>query len=220
MDASFPYGDLIVFGAVAAFIVLRYRAMLGESRGRDPEILRRTNDEGAAPVILPSLTKEKAIKEAAEKMEEGLDASVRDGLNAIRSCDPGFNSDAFLSGARQAFDMVIDAFNARDRETLVMLLADNVYQNFDAVLREQAATERYAHTTLVEVRRAVIVGAQLRGKTAEITVDFETVQIHLVKDASGAILEGDASAQERVEDRWVFTRDIKTSGPDWKISET
>ena len=34
-NGGFPYGDIIVIGVIAAFILLRYRAMLGESRGRD-----------------------------------------------------------------------------------------------------------------------------------------------------------------------------------------
>ena len=35
------WGDIIFFGAIAAFIILRYRAMLGEQHGRDEDQIRR-----------------------------------------------------------------------------------------------------------------------------------------------------------------------------------
>ena len=35
------WGDIIFFAAIAAFIILRYRAMLGEQTGRDEEDVKR-----------------------------------------------------------------------------------------------------------------------------------------------------------------------------------
>ena len=43
MESGFSYGDIIVIGAIAAFILLRYRAMLGTS-----------NDNDAAPRTKPA----------------------------------------------------------------------------------------------------------------------------------------------------------------------
>jgi predicted lipid-binding transport protein (Tim44 family) len=223
MEQSIPYGDLIVFAAVAAFIILRYRAMLGESRGRDVrDIKHQPNDDATnTPVIqLPRSDDIKRSHSNEDQTTEKFAEPIRSALKAIRVQDAGFSAEEFLNGARAAFDMVIDAFNSRDRETLRMLLSEEVFKNFDDVLNNQAASGRYAHTTLVATRKAEITSAELRGSIAEITVDFETIQIHLVKDAAGSILEGDASQQERVEDRWVFVRNLKSTAPDWKISET
>ncbi len=224
MEQGIPYGDLIVLGAIAAFIVLRYRAMLGESRGRDMNDVqqRRQPEEmqDGAVIQLPRQTTRtpEPVKESA--LELALANTVRDGIKAIRTRDPQFNLDEFLEGAKGAFDMVIDAFNTSDYDTLRMLLAPDVYKNFEAVLKEQEASGRVAHTTLVAIRKAAITEAALDGSNAVIAVEFESSQIHLVKDRAGTILEGNASTEERVHDRWVFTRDVRTSAPDWKISET
>lgn len=223
MEQGIPYGDLIVLGAIAAFIILRYRAMLGEARGRDPEELRRRQPEEAqdgAVIQLPRPQRPVQEPEKESPIEAALSSDVRAGVVAIRGRDAQFDVEAFLEGAKSAFEMVIDAFNTHDRDTLRMLLAGDVYHNFEAVLAEQDASGRAAHTTLVAIRRADIVEASLTGSVARVAVAFESTQIHLVKDKDDTILEGNVSAEERVEDRWVFTRDTRSSAPDWKISET
>jgi len=50
--------------------------------------------------------------------------------------------------------------------------------------------------------------------------DGQREQIHLVRDETGIILEGDVSARQVVEDEWVFTRDMKSASPNWTIIET
>ena len=224
MEQGIPYGDLIVLGAIAAFIILRYRAMLGEERGRDPKDTQRRQPEEMQDGVVIELprTQARPAPEAPKEsaIEAQMDASLREGVAAIRKRDGQFSVDEFIEGARGAFDMVIDAFNTHDRDTLRMLLEADVYRNFEAVLAEQEASGRAAHTTLVAIRRAEIIEAGIAGNIARIAVAFESDQIHLVKDAAGAIIEGNPSAEERVEDRWVFTRDVRSSAPDWKISET
>lgn len=224
MEQGIPYGDLIVLGAVAAFIILRYRAMLGENRGRDPHDIERRKPEEAqdgAVIQLPraqSRVEPEPVKESA--LEASLEDGLRDGIKAIRARDNQFSVDEFLDGAKTAFDMVIDAFNTSDYDTLRMLLAPDVYKNFEAVLKEQEASGRTAHTTLVAIRKAAMADISVAGSSAVIAVEFESSQIHLVKDADGQVIEGNPSAEERVHDRWVFTRDLRSSAPDWKISET
>lgn len=224
MEQGIPYGDLIVLGAIAAFIILRYRAMLGEQRGRDPkDTVRRAPEEAqdGAVIQMPrqsTRAEPEPVKESA--LEAALEDDIRTGIRAIRARDSQFTVEAFMEGANAAFDMVIDAFNAHDYDTLRMLLAPEVYSNFEAVLKEQEETGRVAHTTLVAIRRADIASATIAGSTAVIAVDFDSSQVHLVKDKDGAIIEGNVSQEERVHDRWIFVRDVRSGAPDWKISET
>ncbi len=232
MDSSIPFGDLIVLGAVAAFIILRYRAMLGESRGRDAEDIKksRSEDMAEAPVVRASSRVAEPKPESNPGVKERVPHTISEneavisGLNQIAASDPRFDALEFLEGAKAAFDMVIDAFNTRDRETLSMLLTENVYRDFDRVLDAQAASSRHASTTLVAMRKAEITNARTTAiggvMHAEITVVFETSQIHLTKDSAGTVVEGDASREETVRDDWVFIRPIKSTTPDWKISET
>lgn len=220
MDGGFPYGDIIVIGAIAAFILLRYRAMLGENRGRD---------EGTRPTVLPLNELERVIQlpanrvpPVAEKKEDFTSkyGSLAETFVAMRGVDREFTPDEFLQGARMAYEMVITAFSKRDRDTLKMLLSPEIFKSFDQSLNDAENDKRFSDTTLVAIRTADIKTATLVGAQATIAVAFVSDQIHLVRDENGTIIEGDPSQQSVVEDEWVFTRDMRSSSPNWMITET
>lgn len=221
MDGGLPYGDIIVIGAIAAFILLRYRAMLGEPRGRD---------ESARPSVAPASDNERVVQlplsRAAAVVVEKTDDFSKHGTSlaekfvAMRAIDREFTPDEFLLGARAAYEMVIAAFSKRDEETLTMLLSPDMVKSFALSLADAQTEKRFSDTTLVAITRAEITAAKLIGSLATITVDFVSDQIHLIRDEAGAILEGDPSAQLKVEDTWIFTRNLSNASPNWTIIET
>lgn len=220
MESGFSYGDIIVIGAIAAFILLRYRAMLGEKTGRDappPRSKPTLASEFERVIQLPVPT----TKPAAEKKEDSAPQGAFAGLFVgMRAIDREFAPDEFLQGARAAYEMVLVAFSKGDRDTLKMLLSDALYNNFDRSITEGQNADRITDTTLVAITKATIADAKLMGSTATLTVDFVSEQIHLIRDAAGAILEGNPSQQNKVEDQWVFTRNLASTDPNWKIIET
>lgn len=222
MDGGFPYGDIIVIGAIAAFLILRYRAMLGEKSGRDVEPMPRNsrNLSELEPVIqLPE--REAARKKGIDRLDLAHEPErLSEQFAAMRAIDPEFTASEFIGGAKAAFEMVLTAYNEADHETLRMLLAEPIYQQFKRSLDENDKAGRKAHSTLVAIVKADIADATLHGSKARITVDFVSEQIPLVRNAEGEIVEGNASQQEAIEDQWVFARDLKQSDPAWKVVET
>lgn len=212
---GFPYGDIIVIGAIAAFIILRYRAMLGEKSGRDADATpaARPLQEYERVIQLP----ERAKTTAPEQNDYG---ALTDTIAAMRAIDRQFTLEEFMEGARGAYEMVIDAYNSADRETLKMLLAKDIYTEFDRTLSSLQADGKTAHTTLVAIKKAMPTDASLSGSKARITVHFTTEQVPLVRNAAGEILEGNASREEVVEDTWMFERNLTSSDPSWKVIET
>lgn len=214
-----PYGDIIVIGAIAAFILLRYRSMLGEKTGRDVEnppparlqeyerVIQLPEREQPAPVVVP-------ITPAKDY------GPLNDTLAAMRRIDRQFTPEEFLNGARGAFEMVLEAFNSGDRDTLKMLLSPEIYAEFDASLAALEAKGHTPQTTLLAIVESTLADASLTGNLARLTVNFVSEQVHLVRDAEGTIVEGDASMQEAVEDSWVFERNLASSDPAWKVIET
>ena len=59
------------------------------------------------------------------------------GLAALRARDPSFDIARFLQGARQAFQMIVKAFAAGDRNTLKPLLAPEVMTTFETAMAER-----------------------------------------------------------------------------------
>ncbi len=220
MESGFSYGDIIVIGAIAAFILLRYRAMLGTDVGRDerPQSKPAAASEYERVIQLPA----KPVVVVADKKEELSKqyGSLAETFVAMRGIDRDFTPEDFLQGARAAYEMVIEAFTKADRDTLKLLLSDAIYKEFDAALSADAEAKRKAETTLVAIKTANITAAKLTGSLATLTVDFLSEQVHVVRDLDGTIIEGDASREEKVEDQWVFTRTLTNSDPNWKIIST
>ncbi|PZP86211.1 MAG: hypothetical protein DI582_03615 [Azospirillum brasilense] len=221
VEGGFPYGDIIVIAAIAAFILLRYRSMLGEQRGRDSsEITRSRIVENLEPVVQLAERDASRRKELVQALVLKEPAQFADQFASMRAIDADFNAEEFLSGAKAAYEMVLDAFNDADHDTLKMLLSDRIYREFKATLDANEKEGKKAHSTLVAIVKADITSAELRGNKATITVDFLSEQVPLVRNAEGEIIEGNASAQEAVEDQWTFERDLKNTDPAWKVIET
>lgn len=217
MEGGFPYGDIIVIAAIAAFIILRYRAMLGEKSGRDVSDIGRPIKD-LEPVI--QLPEREAVRIAEVKKIEKEPSAFADQFSAMRAIDKDFNVEEFLTGARGAYEMVIDAYNEADHDTLKMLLDAPIYKEFKSSLDENEKAGRTAHTTLVAIIKAEIADAKLRGNKATITVDFHSEQIPLVRDKDGTVIEGNINTQEAVEDQWVFERNLASGDPAWKVIDT
>ena len=65
-----------------------------------------------------------------------------------------------------------------------------------------------------------VVGAEMRGRDARITVRFKSEQINLLRDAEGKVLDGDPQTAEEVVDLWTFERDTTSQDPNWTLVET
>ena len=216
---GFSYGDIIVIGAIAVFILLRYRAMLGENSGRDEATRSKpvALSEYERVIQLPAA---RLITAPEKKDDTAQYGALAERFTAMRAIDKDFTPDEFLAGARTAYEMVINAFSHADRDTLKMLLSPAMYKSFDASLTDAKTANRIAETTLVSLQKAEFIDAKLSGTTATLTVDFLSEQIHLIRNSDGTILEGNPSLQEHVEDRWIFSRNLASSNPNWTVIET
>lgn len=226
MGEGFQYGDLIFLGLIAVFIALRLRSMLGRDNGVDSQESWRqaARDTGADKVIpMPSLAgrfqkKEKEEDTAFEALKQNT--AVADGLRAIKQADAQFSATEFLSGSKLAFEWVVGAFSKGDKDKLKMLLSEDRYREFVAEIDRNTESGKFPETTLVAITAADITEAALMGTRAQVTVQFTSEQIHIVRDKDKNIISGDQSAIEKVVDIWTFERDTSSRDPNWKITAT
>lgn len=226
MNEAFPYGDIIVIAAIAAFIILRYRATLGEKTGFDVTKPRASKENAAMPeekiVQLHALKDaiQAEVKAATEQpLAEEFVPYEREYEN-MKKLDPSFSFEGFLTGAKTAFEMVIEAFAERDHDTLKMLLDKDTLAEFEDAIELQKEKNYTQHTTLIGIQEAEITDVALKNKVAEITVAFASEQMSAVKDKDGDVVEGDESKMILVEDEWVFSRNLASSSPNWAVIET
>jgi predicted lipid-binding transport protein (Tim44 family) len=145
---------------------------------------------------------------------------VWSGLDAIAGADRGFSPQAFLSGARVAYDMVVHAFAAGDSATLRNLMTFEAFANFDRAIRARAAAGQTMTTTVVSIDDATIVGAQLVGATAQMSVRFAAKLASVTRDAQGAVVDGSPNAVADHIDLWTFARDVRSRDPNWQLTAT
>jgi predicted lipid-binding transport protein (Tim44 family) len=225
----------IIFLALAVFIFLRLRSVLGQRTGRerppyDPYSARdavRPATGNEKVVSLPPRNTEAAAKPVVEATpverwkgvaEPGT--AVATGLDAIATADSGFDAKHFLAGARQAYEMVVTAFAEGDQRALKNLLSREVYEGFEAAIREREGRGETVETRFVSIDKAEIVGAELRGRTAQVTVRFVSQLISVTRDRAGAVIEGAPDKVTEVTDVWTFARDVSSRDPNWQLVAT
>ena len=225
----------IIFLALAVFIFLRLRSVLGRRTGRerppyDPYSARDAVRSPATDkvVTLPTRPAEAAPRPAepapspAERWKGIAESgsAVAGGLDAIAAADTGFDANHFITGARAAYEMVVTAFAGGDRRQLGNLVSREVYDGFDGHISQRENRGETVETKFVSIDSSDITAAELRGRTAQITVRFVSKLVSVTRDLSGAVIDGNAEKVTDVTDVWTFARDVSSRDPNWKIVAT
>jgi len=214
-DSGFQFLDILLLGAIAVFIALRLRSVLGQRTGHEQQ--RRAPapggesaaDTGDNVIALPRRDAEAEAAEAADPK-----------IARIRAADPNFTADEFLKGAAWAYEEIVGAFAAGDKQALKGMLSREVFADFEKVIDDRARQGHTQETTFVGLKDVAIVETALNGRTAEVTVRFESELISATRDRTGAIIAGDPQAVERVTDIWTFARDTRSRDPNWTLIAT
>ncbi len=228
----------IIFLALAVFIFLRLRSVLGQRTGRerppyDPysarEPVRPATEKivalpprPAEPMAAPKPAESTAPREPGARWKGIAEAGspVAAGLDAIVAADPTFDGRHFVAGARDAYEMIVGAFAEGDRRALKNLLSRDVYDGFDAAIGEREKRGETVETRFVSIDSADIVAAELKAKTAQVTVRFHSKLITATRDGNGNVIDGSAERVTDITDVWTFARDVSSRDPNWKLVAT
>lgn len=223
----------IIFLALAVFIFLRLRSVLGQRTGSErppydraaPNVLQRDNNVVPMPgsvidqppplpskEVTPPSDRWKGIAEPGTALAQGLDATVAQ--------DSSFDPRHFISGARSAYEMIVLAFANGDRRALRDLLSSEVYESFDAAIKDRERHEQKTETRFVSIDKAEIVGAEARDRSVQITVRFVSQMISVTRDKAGTIVDGNPDKVADITDVWTFARDTASRDPNWKLVGT
>jgi predicted lipid-binding transport protein (Tim44 family) len=225
----------IIFLALAVFIFLRLRSVLGQRTGSErppydraaPNVVQRSQDANVVPIpgavidqapmaptadVVPPADRWKGLAEAGTPLAQGLDAIVAQ--------DPSFDPKHFISGAKSAYEMIVLAFANGDRRALKDLLSSEVYESFDGVIKDREKHEQKTETRFVSIDKAELVGAEARDRAAQLTVRFVSQMISVTRDKTGTIVDGNPDKVADITDVWTFARDTTSRDPNWKLVGT
>ncbi len=162
----------IIFLALAVFIFLRLRNVLGQRTGneRPPydraarNVVQGAQDNNVVPMpgtvidqaplaptadVVPPTDRWKGLAEPGTPLAQGLDA--------IAAQDSSFDPRHFISGARGAYEMIVLAFANGDRRALKDLLSAEVFDSFDSAIKEREKLERKTETRFVSIDKAELI---------------------------------------------------------------
>ncbi|MDA9042790.1 Tim44/TimA family putative adaptor protein [Candidatus Pelagibacter sp.] len=195
MNYSFEYIDIILLAMIAGFIFLRLRGILG----------KKTGFEGKIP---PQFEKEFQKTNIAPK-------PVNENFDEVSQKE-------FLKGAKIAYETIITDFSDSDNKLIASkpLLGKKIYDQFKEALEDRVNKGHFAEITFIGIKSAVIKTHKKIEDSLEVTVDFASEIITCIKDKDKKILSGDNEKIKTVYDTWVFSKDIKSSNPNWLLINT
>ena len=220
----------LILVAIAVVVFWRLRSVLGTRTGyerppadpiaRKPE--RPQNPDNVIP--LPSRSEEAPRPQVSgEPVWKGFapeGSALAGGLDAIAGATAGFAVGPFINGAKIAYEMVLEAYAAGDKQALRNLLSKEVLDSFSAAIDRRQKEGQKPVFQFVGVKSAELVQARLDGRKALITLRFRSEQINGLLDKSGSIVEGDDKAIVTTDDVWTFERDVRSKDPNWKLAST
>lgn len=222
-DGGFQFLDILLLGAIAGFIALRLRAVLGQRTGHEQQRRRQMQDAAAGEspadtgeaqdnvIPLPRRDEAEPAANPAQQYPE---------LTKILAADRAFDPVDFMQGASAAYEMIVTAFAAGDKASLKPMLSREVFADFEQVIDDRARKGEQQETTFVGLKNASYVDSQVNGRIGEVTVKFESELISVTRDAKGVVIAGDPSRVDSVTDIWTFARDLRSRDPNWTLIAT
>ena len=188
--------DIIIFAAIAAFIIYRLRGVLGKRTG----FQKRSADQ--------QFVKKQPVKEKEE--EEVKIPQLRENeqkLENVYKKIPSFEHKAFLEGAKKAFEIIITAFNKGDKATLKNLVSKDVYKAFENAINEGSNNPNSQFYSLV------IDGINdAKVENGKITIGVNFISEQILSDNEADIVKN--------KDTWVFEKPENSNGPAWILIST
>jgi predicted lipid-binding transport protein (Tim44 family) len=216
MGASgFPI-DLVLFGMIAAFLVLRLRSILGRRQGFERSVPPRAPLRPVDAPIIDGVAEGVAERPPATRPLPDAASAAGQIIARVQHIDRTFQPVRFLDGAEAAFRIIVTAFAGGDRATLRPLLSDDTYRAFEAAMDARTANGETQRTEIRAITSATIETAELRGNVADLAVRFVSDQVNLTLARDGSVATGTDAVTELV-DLWTFERDLTSSDPTWRL---
>ena len=186
--------DIILFAAIAGFIIYRLRSVLGKRTGFQKK-----------PTDHQPKYKELKEEEQNQKIPSLLDNQLK--LETVYKNVSNFDHKQFLDGAKKAFEIIITAFNNGDKKTLKNLVSQDVYNAFEKAIDENTNNPSAQFYSLIIDS---VENAKVENNTISISLNFISEQ--MLNNDEGKIVKN--------KDTWTFEKPTNSSSPIWILTQT
>ena len=210
--------QLLVLAAIAVFLILRLRSVLGTREGFEKPPVSTDGPSRTRPEF--DVIDGGPDHDIVDHVEDG--SSSAKALAAMKMAEPGFMVGSFLEGSRGAYEMILMAFENGDLSEVRDFLSDELAEAFQTVIDDRNEKGLTIEANFVGVREVSLKEAEFNRETGEgeVTVRFIGELTSVVKDANGEVVEGDATEIKRQKDVWTFARTMGAADPNWQLVAT
>jgi len=217
---SSPVIQLLVLAAIAIFLILRLRDVLGTREGFEKPVVPRQADDHDAQRDRFEVIEGGPDADITDHVEEGSHAAKA--LAAMKAAEPSFHVGEFLNGARGAYEMILMAFESGDLAKIRPFLDDDVYESFAMVVEDRRKKGLTIEANFVGLREMKLIDADFDPDTreGEVTLRYIGEQTSVVRDNAGEIVEGNPKEIKRQKDVWTYARVMGSNNPNWQLVAT
>ena len=193
MNYSFEYIDIILLAMIAGFIILRLRGILGKRTGFEGKVSPQFQE------VLKNINQDSKVKQS-----ENFDEKAQND---------------FIKGAKIAYETIVTDFSDDDNKLTKSkpLLSKKIHDQFNDALKERSSRGHFAEITFIGINSADIKEHKKSSSVLKVTVDFVAEVITCIKDKDKKIISGNPEKVKKIYDTWVFSRDLRSSNPNWQL---
>jgi predicted lipid-binding transport protein (Tim44 family) len=213
-----PLIQLLVLAAIAVFLILRLKNVLGTREGfeKPPAPVEQANRNGPTFEVIeggPDL-------DITDHFDEGTPQAVA--LAKMKRIEPSFNVTEFLAGGRGAYEMIVMGFEQGELDGIKPFLSDDVYESFVDGIAAREDQGLTIEADFIGVREMVLENVTIDPDTkeAELTLRFVAELTQAVRNKEGDIVEGSITDAKKQKDTWVFARIMGSDDPNWFLVST
>ncbi|MDC3090968.1 Tim44/TimA family putative adaptor protein [Rickettsiales bacterium] len=215
-----PYFDILILAMIAVFILNRLKNVLGKKTGEEPNRNRELHlNEKDYSESKPD--KETNKSDEVNKKDNLIafheDKKINLSLNEIHKLENKFDIEDFVDKARKAFEYILKAYSKNNLKSLETLLDKELFLEYKKDITSRIKKKQFFEITIIGVKKPVIVDSKIKDKDAQISVKYQSEQIHVTKNSSGEIIEGDVNQILTIQEIWTFSRKLKSRNPNWSL---
>ena len=216
---NIPFFDILILAMIAVFILNRLRNVLGKKTGNEEDIGQNLNVKTKLKETKPDRELNLKMNKDSNKSLYNLheDRDINKALNAIKKIESSFELENFVNKAKKAFEYILNAYSANNLKNLKILLDEKIYQGYQKDIEKRIKKKENFEITIINIKEPIIKHAKVVDKKAQITLEYESEQIHLLKNSKGDIIEGDSNQILNISEQWTFSRELKSRNPNWKL---
>ena len=126
----------------------------------------------------------------------------------ILDLDKNFSFHNFIQGAKEAFKIIVEAFNNKKVEEIKHLVSTEVYDNFKKAI--DVKSNNYETFKIKSVKASIL--------NIEVVKNYANIKVKFLSSQK-ATLNNKIKNLENIKDIWTFEKDMTTNSLVWKLVE-